>query len=291
VYGDFVAKALPRRRAWYYGVSQLLGGLLGFGAALVGQQLLRDFAFPLGNQLCFWLCFGLSFLSIVFISNLKDEDETEVPPRTPLRATLAEIPRIIATDRPYARFLLARVFLASSTLGVGFVVVWGLHRGLHPADAAVLAAVYILSQAGCGFGLSMLGNVAGWKVVVVCGGGLLVAGMGGALLAGSIWAFALVYAALGAANAVTIIGDPNMSIEFAPSRQTSLYLGTTSTLLAPFFVLGPLIGGWLASVLGYPSVFVLALALAVVGFVLSLLVREPRRIVRADAVGQPGAVP
>ena len=291
VYGDFLAKSLPRSRGWYYGISQLLGGLLGFVAALIGESLLREYAFPLGNQLCFWLCFALSFLSIFFIGSLHDEDYPEPEPRQRLRDTLREIPALIRGDRPYARFLIARSFLAFSTLGVGFVVVYGLQNGLRPSDAAILAAVYILAQAFGGFGLSLLGNYAGWKIVVVIGGALLILGMGGALFASGLVGYALVYAALGAANAVTIIGDPNMSIEFSPASTTSLYLGTTSTLLAPFFVLGPLLGGWLAQYTGYLPVFAVAGTLAVVGFVLAVGVQEPRKRVVGDVVGQPGVMP
>lgn len=291
VYGDFLAKGLPRTRGWYYGISQLLGGLLGFVAALIGEYLLREWDFPVGNQLCFWLCFALSFLSIFFIGALRDEDYPDPEPRGRLSATLRQIPRLVREDRAYARFLGARSFLALSSLGVGFVVVDGLRRGLEPSDAAILAAVYILAQAAGGFLLSLLGNYAGWKIVVVIGGVLLVAGMGGAVFATGLIGYALVYAALGAANAVTIIGDPNMSIEYSPASATSLYLGTTSTFLAPFFVLGPLLGGWIAQYTGYPPVFVVATALAVVGTVLAVRVREPRKLALATAVGQPGVLP
>ena len=50
VYGDFVAKALPRSRGWYYGMSQLLGGVLGFASALTAERLLSEWAFPVGNR-------------------------------------------------------------------------------------------------------------------------------------------------------------------------------------------------------------------------------------------------
>jgi MFS family permease len=291
VYGDFIAKAFTQGRGWYYAVSQLLGGALGFTAALVGERLIRTLPFPLGNQVCFWICFGLSFLSIFFIAFLREAPYPLAEPRKPMRHTLSQIPGILRTNRPFTRFLVTRAFIALSTMGVGFVVVSGLAGPLAPSDAALLAAVFILSQALLGFALSLLGNYAGWKTVVVLGAVLMVAGMTGAIFASSVFAFVLVFVALGGANATTIIGDPNMSIELAPTSATSVYLGTTSTLLAPFFIVGPLLAGWIAPLVGYLGVFVIAAILAAIGLVLALTLSEPRRLVTVETVGQPGLAP
>jgi MFS family permease len=296
VYGDFVSKALNRSRGWYYGVVQFLGGSLGFAAALVAQQLIKSHAFPQGNQLCFWLCFSLSFFSIVFVSCLKEEPYPHVEPRPRFRDTLAKIPALIAGDRSYARYLVARCALALSTLGVGFVVVDGLHHVLSPSDAALLAAVFILSQAVLGFVLSLVGSRFGWRIVIILGGVLIALGMVGALVGGSLLVYMGVFVLLGGANAVTIVGDTNMSIEFAPTAKTSLYIGTTSTLLAPFFIFGPLIAGVLANDVSFPLVFAIAGVLAVVGVVLALRIQEPRKSIPADLIdvditGQPGTLP
>lgn len=291
VYGDFVAKALTRGRGWFYGTVQLLGGLLGFSAALVAEWLIRTNDFPVGNQLCFWICFGLSFLSIFFISGLKELPYPHVEERPRFWVTIRELPVILATDRPYRRFILARSFLAFSTLGVGFVVVDGIERGLRVSDAALLAAVFILSQAVLGFLLGLLGNYFGWRIVVVLGGAFIVAGMIGAVFAAGLPAYIAIFIVLGGANAVTVIGDPNLSIELAPTSRTSMYLGTTSTLLAPFFIVGPLLAGALVGPLGYPQIFLFAALVALVGLVLALRVQEPRKLTIQGAVGQPGALP
>ncbi len=291
VYGDFVSKALNRSRGWYYGVVQFLGGSLGFAAALVAQQIIKTNAFPLGNQLCFWLCFSLSFFSIVFVACLKEVPYPFVEPRPRFRDTLAKIPALITGDRSYARYLIARCALALSTMGVGFVVVDGLHDVLTPSDAALLAAVFILSQAVLGFVVSLVGSNFGWRIVIITGGVLIAIGMVGALIGGSLLMYMGVFVLLGGANAVTIVGDTNMSIEFAPTAKTSLYIGTTSTLLAPFFICGPLIAGVLANGVSFTLVFIIAGILAIVGVILAFRIREPRKSLPVDIVGQPGTLP
>lgn len=292
VYGDFLAKAITRNRGWYYAIVQLLGGLLGFSAALLAEYIIRTNSFPYGIQLCFWICFGLSFFSIVFVSMLKEEPYPHPEPRTSLWSMIGEIPALLRDDHAYGRFILARCILAFSTLGIGFVVVDGLRSGvLRPSDAALLAAVFILSQALLGFLLSLVGNYFGWKLIVTLGGGFIVLGMCCAVVGGSLPLYMAAFIALGGANAVTVIGDSNMSIELAPTARTSLYLGTTSTVLAPFFILGPLVAGAAADTVTYRSVFVAAGLLAIVGILLALRVPEPRKRIEEILVGQPGVQP
>lgn len=295
VYGDFLAKAITTNRGWYYAIVQLLGGVLGFTAALVAENIIRTNDFPQGIQMCFWICFALSFVSIFFVAGLKEENYPHPEPRTSLAQTVAEIPALVSGDRAYARFIIARCVLAFATLGIGFVVVDGLGLGvLRPSDAALLAAVFILSQAVLGFLLSIIGNYFGWKVVIILGGVFITLGMLGGVIGGSLPVYIAAFIALGGANAVTIVGDSNMSIELAPTARTSLYLGTTSTVLAPFFILGPLLAGALADTISYRVVFIAAAVFAIIGIVLALRVREPRKAIdieTAEPVGLPGVTP
>lgn len=294
VYGDFVAKALTQARGVFFGTVQLIGGVLGFTAALWAESVLREQGFPQGNQVIFWVSFVLSFLSILFVAGLKEDHYPHTEPRPRFIDTLKSIPGIVLGDKNYGRFLLTRAFLASATLGFGFVVVDGLDGSLVPSDAAALAAVFILSQAVIGFLLGVLGNYRGWRIVFVLGAVLILGGMVGAIFASSLVTYIAVFVLLGGANAVTVIGDPNMSIEMAPTSRTSLYLGATSTLLAPFFIVGPLVAGLLVPVVGYSFVFGLSATLGVVGLALAFRVHEPRTVVEGgpvSAIGQPGAQP
>lgn len=297
VYGDFVAKALTRARGFFFGTVQLIGGVLGFAAALWAESVLREQGFPEGNQTVFWVSFGLSFLSILFVAGLKEDPYPITEPRPSFLSTLKKIPSIVTGDRNYGRFLLARAFLAFATLGFGFVVVDGVNTGLAPSDAAVLAATFVLSQALIGFALGALGNYRGWRIVVILGALLIAFGMLGAVVVDSLVGYIVVFIFLGGANAVTVIGDPNMSIEMAPTASTGLYLGTTSTLLAPFFIFGPLLAGVLEPVVGYTAIFVFSALVAIAGLFFAWRIVEPRSSVQATdtgeirVIGQPGAQP
>ena len=283
VFGDFVAKAVPVGRGLFFGTVQLIGGLLGFGAALVAESVIRDHPFPVGNQMLFWAAVAGSVVSLVLVSFLKEERLPDPAPRPAFARTLASIPGILRTDPDYRRYLVGRLLQAIAAGGMGFVVVGGLQGStLVPSDAALLAAAFILAQAVLGFGLGALGNVVGWRAVMVVGGALMSAGFAVAAIGGSLTASIIAMALLGGANSLVFVGDQNMSIELAPPGATSVYLGLTSTALGPFFVAGPLLAGVLSPVVGFTPVFVGAAVLAGVGGVLCLRVREPRHRVAAD---------
>jgi MFS family permease len=177
--------------------------------------------------------------------------------------------------------------MALSTGGIGFVVVAGLAGPLRASDAAVLAASFVLAQAVIGFGLAALGNRSGFRLVVIAGAVLLVSGMLVAASAASLVGFALASALLGGANALSFVCDPPLSIEFAPPGRTSVYLGTTLTLLAPFYIVGPLLAGLLVPLVGAVPVFATCAGLAAVGGVLALRIREPRGRREADETASP----
>ena len=84
----------------------------------------------------------------------------------------------------------------------------------------------------------------------------------------------------------------------ADTNVTSVYIGTTSTLLAPFFIVGPLLAGVVAPLLGYTVIFVVTVCLAATSIVLAFRIREPRKHDASEwgsgdvlIVGQPGAQP
>jgi MFS family permease len=289
-YGDFMAKSIVRWRGRFYGGVQLIGGLMGFGAATIANRLLHELPYPTGVQVCFWLAFGLSFISLLFIANLREVPYPDTVPRVPFPRLLAEVPALLRTHETYRWFLLGRSVVALGTMGVGFVAVAGLQRGLTAADAAAFAAVYLLSQSIGGLVWGLVGDRWGWKLVLEGGASALATGMVVAFAASSFLAFAVAFGLLGIANAGMMTSDPNLTYEVAPPHQTSRYLGVTSTVIAPALTLAPLVGGVVAGLTSYSVLFFLSALLAVAGLITTnRRFDEPRsRVPALLPVGQPG---
>jgi predicted MFS family arabinose efflux permease len=75
-----------------------------------------------------------------------------------------------------------------------------------------------------------------------------------------------------------MVSRMNIILEFCEPEDHPTYIGLTSTLLAPAQALGPILGGWLATLIDYRGMFLVALALSLVGGLMMLgWVREPRQ--------------
>ena len=276
VYGEALAKAIVDWRGQFFGSVQLIGGVLGFLAALVAEQVIHALPIPAGFQVLFWLALGFSLISILFLALTRDSDLAVHLPVERMAVTVRRIPLVVMEDPPYRTFLAARVVVALGGFAVGFVVLDALGRGVSVPQVAVLTAVLIAAQAALGFCFGLVGARFGWRPVLMLGAILLVIGMIGAATADGLASYCLVFVALGGFRAATMIVDPNMSIEFAPLGRTARYLAITATVLAPFLVIGPIVGGILLPLVGPTPIFITSAVLAATGLVLALRVQEPR---------------
>jgi MFS family permease len=91
------------------------------------------------------------------------------------------------------------------------------------------------------------------------------------------WLF-LSFILLGAASSGDGVSGLNIILEFAAPEDRPTYIGLTNTLLALPIVLAPILGGWLATVAGFPVLLGAAAVLAATGSaLLAFWVHEPRR--------------
>ena len=69
-----------------------------------------------------------------------------------------------------------------------------------------------------------------------------------------------------------------MTIDFAKDpAERPAYVGLANTLVAPFAIIAPLLGGWLADTTGYASAFsASAIGGVLAWLVLRALIRDPR---------------
>ncbi len=276
-YGELFSKSIVRYRGRFYGGVQLLGGLLGAIGALVATRILASLPEPTGIQVVFWIAFVLSFLSLGFIWNFREEPFPDAAPREPFFVLVRGVPALLRRHAAYRWFLAGRSVVALGTMGVGFLAASALDRGLTAADAALFASFLLVAQSLGGLGLGLIGDRFGWKVVLLTTGLALTLAMLVAMVAVGVPAFGLAFALVGLANAGAMTSDPNLTFEVAPPEDTSRYLGITSTLIAPALIVAPLLGAAIAGATSYAVVFAVSAALALAGMVVvAVRFTEPR---------------
>jgi MFS family permease len=99
-----------------------------------------------------------------------------------------------------------------------------------------------------------------------------------AILAPSpLWFFPIFFLR-GAVNAGTFISGISIVYEFTDAENRPTYIGLANTIPGVAGSLAPLIGGWLAGVTSYRSMFILSAIIGAVSWVLlRFAVREPRK--------------
>ena len=143
---------------------------------------------------------------------------------------------------------------------------------------ALIAVTLVLAStvvANLGFGY--LADRSGHKLVLVIGGLATVAGNILAANSQSLIEVYGVFVFVGIAMASMNVSDLTISLDFAPVADRPTYIGLSTTALAPFAFLAPLLGGLLADGIGYAGLFWVAGITSALGVgLLILFVRDPR---------------
>jgi MFS family permease len=161
----------------------------------------------------------------------------------------------------------------------GFFAVAAVERfGLPDSAAGVYTGIlYIAGVIGYAV-WGPLGDRWGNKRVMEGAALLWLLALGVAIIAPAEWAYYLVFAVSGFANAGGVLSDLNIAMEFGPEAERPTYIGLTRTLTGPALFIAPLLGGGLAQAWGYPAMFATSLLFALAGLaLLRWQVREPRQ--------------
>ncbi len=76
-----------------------------------------------------------------------------------------------------------------------------------------------------------------------------------------------------------------ITVEFGNEETRPTYIGLSNTLVAPFTIIAPLIGGWIAQTAGFQTTFMVsAVGGLIIAALLFWLVRDPRPRLKAENV-------
>ncbi len=274
-----VGKTIPtRRRGILLGIGRGIGSVLGAGGALLAGNLLDTQPFPRSFALCFFLACGAFVFSWMGLTITREPPDLDVKPRLPLRAYFARLPVLLRRDANFRAFLIARPVTALGTMAISFYIVYAASRfGLSGASVGGLTATSALSQGLMYLAWGLIADRFGHKIVLCLGAASMGLAALSVLLSGALAGVYVAFALMGAALAAEMISGTSILLEFAPEADRPTYVGLSNTLVAPFRILAPIIGGALAGVLGYGVLFAVAAVVSVVGVsLMSLGVREPR---------------
>lgn len=281
---DLIARCFPvEKRGRFLGLTTFIGTGMGTAGAALSSWLLDTFPFPTSFVYTFGIAaFGVT-LSWVFLALTREPVQPPEPPPEDGFSFWTDLQRIMARDRNFRRFLLARLLIAFAGMGQGFLTVAALRR-FAVADAVVgqYTAVLLLGQTAGTLLFGVLADRYGHLLSLKIGTLSAVLAYVLAWLAPSAGWYYAVFALLGFSFGALLVSGILVVLEFSPPARRPTYTGLANTVIGVAGFTAPLLGGLLAQLglgsgLGYSPLFALSAAAGLAGLVLLLLwVKEPR---------------
>lgn len=276
---DMIAKVIPvERRGIFSGIGHGLGALIGIAGAYFVGVILDAFSFPNNFALLFIVASVFMFISWIGLALNREPPSLKTKERMTLNAYLNDLPQILRGNTNYSRFLVSRAMVHLGAMSIGFFMVYGTETfEIDGAGVGLLTGIMIGSKAATNLLWGLIGDRFGHKAVLT--GAAFAVAMAAiiAWMAASFWWLAITFVLLGAYLAADEVSALNIILEFCAPEDRPTYIGLTNTLFAPFMIVAPLLGGWLADTSGYQTMFILAFAIALIGsLMLAIWVKEPR---------------
>jgi MFS family permease len=282
---SMVAKIIPSDwRGTFFGSQAALANILMSAAAIGAGYILDRVHDPINFSICFVLTvagMGLSYISIGLTREPVDH-EKNIPERQPSPWTGGL--ELLRRDRNFSAFLGIRLLSQFAMMGFAFYIVYGLRRfGMSDLTAGFLTAALMVTQTVASALMGWLGDRLGHRAMLIAGS---VAATFSSLLAwrapSTGWLYP-VFILSGLANVAYWTTGMAITVEFGNEENRPTYIGLSNTLVAPFTIIAPLIGGWISQTAGFQTTFMVsAVGGLVVAGLLFWLVRDPRPRIKAE---------
>ncbi|MCW5232794.1 MFS transporter [Verminephrobacter eiseniae] len=280
-----MSKVIPvTQRGRLTGMRNFLGGLTASGVAyLGGEYLVGSNAFGNGYASTFMLAFILTSIGISALAFVREPKSLTVrasPSRFMQR--LADVPGLLRADPHYRRFFFARALAALGTSAVPFYI---LHAGqfvrLSGATLGYFSLAFLLSQMISNLAWGRIADRHGYRLVFILGVCMWCCATLLLILGGSLPLFLLAFCGLGAGFGGYQVAAQNFVLEFGKAHELPMLIAISDTASHLMMAIGPLVGGIIATQLGYAPIFWMALAFKTLALAMVLRIEEPRHRQRA----------
>jgi MFS family permease len=277
---DLFAKTIPRdRRARLFGLTNFVGMGGGILTAIAAGRLLQSYAFPYGYVLCFAAAGILLMVSWAGLALVREPPSPVTGPRISLRQYWASLPAVLRAHPNFGRFLTSQAAIRLGGMATGFLAVYAVQKwDLPDEQAAVYTMAMLVGQAVSNLPFGFVGDRNGQKLVYELSEIIWLVALVLALVAPSPAWFYVVFVLAGISFSGSYQSGVMIGLEFSSPEERPTFIGLNSTVSGLAAGVAPLLGGWLASQLGYEALFIVAFGMTAAGLAsLHWLVTEPRQ--------------
>lgn len=280
IFNYLMSKVIPvSKRGRLTGLRNFLAGITSAGVALAGgEYFLGDDPGVQGYSYTFVLAFVLTMCGLLSLAFMKEPEPPTLRSRTGLGRRLREIPALLRTDPAFTRYVTARSLATMGRMALPFYILFaGASLELTGTNLGVLTVAFTLAGTVSNLLWGSLADRYGFRLVVLLSLGLWVVAT--LLLMGSagLVMTSVVFVGIGAAFQGFQHGAMNLTLEFGHRDDLPVRIAIANSTSEFAGTLGPLLGGAIAALLGYPAVFLVSVAFLIAGGVMiGVLVPEPR---------------
>jgi MFS family permease len=277
---DVVGRTIPTElRGRFFALWSTLASVGGLAGSFVTARVLAAVPPPAGFGVCFLVSAAFMALSYAALVATREPVVSQPASRTTLASYLQTLPALLARDRNFSWFLVARGLGILGAMATGFFTVHALRA--HGAAGWHVGLFTTLLYAGQVLGnmtFGWLADRAGHRLVILAGTVAMLAANVVAFGASHLAAYSATFALVGLATAAANVSNQNVLLEFAPSLDARpTYVGLGNTVVAPLALAAPLVAGALVDVWSFERVFALAAGSSAAALVvLAVRVRDPR---------------
>lgn len=274
-----------RLQAW----RNVSGGVIAAGLSYFAGRYLVETNF-LGNGYgsTFLLAFVLTSLGLTALRVLMREPEPPtVRPQMAMRQRMREFPQLLRTTPGLGHFLVAQSFAVAGRIATPFYILYASKTiALTGANVGLLSVAYLGADTVANLVWGYTGDKIGFRSILITA---LCIWAGSTLMlmhSNGFVGFFLAFCGLGAAQSGYLMSVTTMVLEFGSRDDMAMRLALSTTAEGIMAASGPLLGGVMASTLGYTALFSTSIGCQVVALLLLILfVEDPRkRRLAANAV-------
>lgn len=254
--------------------------VLSILGAFISGRLLVEVAYPYNFVLCFLGAGLMMAISFVFLASIREPDmplpllSTETEPEEPFWGRLWTL---FKRDAAFRWFLAARVGQQFTYVGMGFYTIYSVrHFALTPDVIALMTSVMLFGKAIahplCGY----IGDRFGHRWSFAIGALAFAAGNFIAITAGQPGWMYMVFVLAGIGEAMFITAILSTNLTFGKPEERPYYIGLGNTLIAPFSLMAPIIGGQLVDGVGFSAMFTMTIVAGIITAAM-LTLRSPAR--------------
>jgi len=254
---SMIGKIIPSEtRGTFFGAQSAAANLLASVSAIFAGLILQRLTSPQDFSLNFLLCFLGMVISWFFLMMTREPSR---PPTHDVQQKdfWKDLRTILHKDVNFRWFLVVRMFSQLATMGYAFYTVYAVNNlGMSVLSVGILTSVLLATQIVANPIMGFFGDRWSHRRVMVIG---IAASILSSFLAwrapSASWFYPVMILAGISSVAIWTIGM-TMIQQFGSEFQRPSYIGLGNTLIAPFTILAPFLGGWLADKKGYPAAFI-----------------------------------